>query len=70
VKELYTLDNGPNGFAVGLKVSDGEGAQTWYWYERHGPRPDARPLAAGLGVPDCSVCHQLAVQDYVFFRAP
>jgi hypothetical protein len=69
VKLLYGSADQPNGFAVGLKVVEGEGAQTWYWYERRGTSGSA-PLAEGIGVPDCAVCHQMAPRDYVFFRAP
>jgi len=69
VKELFQPDADlPNGFAVGLKVSDGDGPQTWYWYERRGQDPAAAPLAQGVGVPDCAVCHGTAARDYVFFR--
>jgi hypothetical protein len=68
VKELYTTTDAPNGFAVGLKVTDGDGGHTWYWYERR--QPGTTPLADGTGVPDCAVCHQLAERDYIFFRAP
>ena len=64
------MDDAPNGYAVGLKVLEGEGGYTWYWYERHGQPPTTRVLADGTGVPDCSVCHQLAERDFIFFRAP
>jgi len=70
VKELYVSGDQPNGFAVGLKVEAGEGAHTWYWYERRGTNPTAKPLAQGIAVPDCAVCHGTAGRDYVFFRAP
>lgn len=69
VKELYTASDQPNGFAVGVKVTEGEGTNTWYWYERRGTSPAVRPLAEGVGVPDCAVCHGLAPRDYVFIRA-
>jgi hypothetical protein len=68
VKLLYTAGDQPNGFAVGVKVEEGEGANTWYWYERRGTSPTARPLAEGIGVPDCAVCHGTAPRDYVFIR--
>jgi hypothetical protein len=70
VKELYDAAEGPNGFAVGLKIEDGDGPRTWYWYERRGSDPAAHPLGEGIGVPDCAVCHGTAPRDYVFFRAP
>ena len=69
MKELYTTGDQPNGFAVGVKVEEGAGAHTWYWYERRGTSPSARPLAEGVGVPDCAVCHGAAPRDYVFIRA-
>ncbi len=69
VKELYRGGEAPAGFAVGLKVEEGEGTNTWYWYERIGAAT-ARPLADGLGPPQCAVCHVTAARDYVFFRAP
>jgi hypothetical protein len=69
VKELYTTTDQPNGFAVGVKVEEGPGAHTWYWYERRGTSPSARPLAEGVGVPDCAVCHGTAPRDYVFIRS-
>jgi hypothetical protein len=68
VKELFDPDDQPNGFAVGLKISDGQGPQTWYWYERRGQDPAQAPLAQGVGIPDCAVCHQTASRDNVFFR--
>ena len=69
VKELYTTGDQPNGFAVGVKVEEGAGAYTWYWYERRGTSPSARPLAEGVGVPDCAVCHGTAPRDNVFISA-
>ena len=69
VKELFNGQD-PNGFAVGLKVEAGLGPHTWSWYERRGPSPTAKPLAQGVGVPDCAVCHGMAGRDNVFFRAP
>jgi hypothetical protein len=69
VKELFHPDGSPNGFAVARKVEAGEGPQTWYWYERRGSNPNAAPLAEGIAVPDCAVCHGTAPRDYVFLRA-
>jgi hypothetical protein len=69
VKLMYGPMDQPNGFSVGLKVSEGLGAFTWYWYERLGDVPTA-PAKSGVGIPDCAVCHQLAGRDYVYFRAP
>ena len=69
VKQLFTAGNQPNGFAVGVKIEEGEGPNTWYWYERRGTSPTARPLAEGINVPDCAVCHGMAPRDYVYIRA-
>jgi hypothetical protein len=69
VKLLYDSAEAPNGFAVGVKVEEGEGAHTWYWYERRGTSPTMPPLAEGVGVPDCAVCHGTAPRDHVFIRA-
>ncbi len=68
VKELFDADDQPNGFAVGLKIDDAEGPQSWYWYERRGADPGGQPKADGLALPDCAVCHQTAPRDYVFIR--
>jgi hypothetical protein len=70
VKELYDPGDAPNGFAVGIKIAEGEDPRTWYWYERRGQDPTAPPLAEGVAVPDCAVCHGTAPRDYVFFRGP
>jgi hypothetical protein len=70
VKELYDRMNRPAGYAVGLKVAAGEGPETWYWYERTGSSPTARPVADGVGVKICGPdCHQKAPNDNVFLRA-
>lgn len=70
VKELFTREGAGNGFAVGVKVAAGAGPSTWFWYERRGEGASAPPLATGVGVPDCAVCHGTAARDNVFFRAP
>ena len=68
VKELFDTNDQPNGYAVGLKIEDNEGPQTWYWYERRGTDPKAKPKADGMALPDCAVCHQMAERDYVYIR--
>jgi hypothetical protein len=68
VKELFDANDQPNGWAVGLKIEAAEGPQTWYWYERRGTNPMGTPKADGTAPPDCAVCHQLAMRDYVFIR--
>jgi hypothetical protein len=68
VKELFDVNDQPNGYAVGLKIQEAEGPQTWYWYERRGTNPMGTPKADGMATPDCAVCHQTAARDYVFIR--
>jgi hypothetical protein len=68
VKELFDSNDQPNGYAVGIKIEDSVGPQTWYWYERRGTDPKAAPRADGMALPDCAVCHQMAMRDYVFIR--
>jgi hypothetical protein len=63
VKEIYTSDK-VTGYAVGVKVAAGEGANTWYWYERLGTSVVANGIAAG----ECSGCHGAAPRDRVFVR--
>jgi hypothetical protein len=67
VKELYTSSDGPNGFAVSLKIASGSGPGTWYWFERLGGSVfgDGDGTQATL----CSGCHAGAPRDHVFFRA-
>jgi hypothetical protein len=69
VKDLFALDDSPAGFAVAVKIADGEGPRTWTWFERRGADPTAAPVAMGVGVPDCAVCHSTAPRDYIFIRA-
>lgn len=71
VKELYEGQmNRPNGFAVGLKIIEGPGNHTWYWYERTGRLATLTPVADGVGVAACgSGCHAGAPRDNVFIRA-
>ena len=69
VKELFDDRDRPNGFSVGLKIEEGVGGHTWYWYERTGRLTTFTPRGDGVGDPACSVCHQTAVRDYVFIRA-
>jgi hypothetical protein len=70
VKELFTSSDGPNGYAVGLKVTPGLGDDTWYWYERTGTSPRSRPVADSIGDKACGAdCHARAPRDNVFIRA-
>jgi hypothetical protein len=70
VKELYDLGDGPNGYAVGLKVAAGTDEASWYWYERTGTSPTSRPVADAVGAKICGMeCHAAAPRDHVFIRA-
>jgi hypothetical protein len=71
VKELFDATDRPNGFAVGVKIAPGLGADTWYWYERIGKLANLSPVADGIGVKACGPdCHAAAPRDNVFLRAP
>jgi hypothetical protein len=66
VKELYRNDQ-LNGYAVTLRVTAGDGADKWYWYERIGMTvfADGRGDQPGpKGV--CVGCHAGAPRDFVF----
>ena len=65
VKEIYSSEGEPLGHAVNVKVTAGEGDQTWYFYER---LIDDGLTADGLGEPECAGCHSLSPNDYVFVR--
>ena len=71
VKEMFEPPNDrPSGYAVGMKVLDGLGPDTWYWYERTGRSPTSRPVADGVGAKLCGPdCHLGAPRDQVFIRA-
>jgi hypothetical protein len=61
VKELYR--NGSiEGHAVGIKLTAGSDANSWYWYEAIG----ASVIADGAGRASCANCHAGAPRDNVF----
>ena len=61
VKELW--QNGAiTGFAVGLKIAEGNAAGSWYWYEAFGDSVVADGANKGI----CVNCHAGAPRDYVF----
>lgn len=61
VKELW--ENGTvTGFAVGLKIAEGDAASSWYWYEAFG----GSVVADGVDRAICVNCHAGAPRDYVF----
>jgi hypothetical protein len=61
VKEIYS-GGAIDGYAVGLKVTTGSDAPSWYWYEVLG----TSVVADGAGRPLCANCHADAARDHVF----
>ncbi len=61
VKEIYDGDR-ISIHAVYRKVKDGEGGDTWYWFE--GTADDV--IANGEGDSTCVGCHSGAPRDFVF----
>lgn len=53
IKELYSNDM-VYGYAAAVKTQEGEGAQTWTWYETLG-LPDVKYF--GVANPTCEGCH-------------
>ena len=60
VKELYGSTNEVQGWAVMVKVAEGTGEDSWYWWERY----EGDTLADGIGDSTCTGCHSAGV-DYV-----
>jgi hypothetical protein len=63
VKELYR-DTQIIGYAVGVKLSEGDDIGSWYWYEAVGNSVYADGVNRGI----CTGCHSDAARDYVFTR--
>ena len=63
VKELFS-GGAINGYALGVKVAAGEGANTWHWYERIGSSLVVNSVGAGI----CEGCHRNASRDRIFVR--
>ena len=61
VKELYSSGS-ISGYAVGIKIADGDAASSWYWYEAFGDSVIADGVNKGI----CVNCHADAPRDYVF----
>ncbi|MCA9648977.1 MAG: hypothetical protein H6712_32285 [Myxococcales bacterium] len=53
VKELYNGSGAEIGWAVMVKVAEGEGANSWYWYLESSDTV----TADGEGIPTCENCH-------------
>ena len=64
VKELYGAAATPQGWAVNVKVSDGEGGNTRYFYEYY----DGTTYGDGVGDGTCTGCHGSGSVD--FFKSP
>ncbi len=55
IKELWgDNEDVPKGWAVMVKLADGEGGDSWYWYEQLA----GEVLYEGAGRPVCVDCHQ------------
>jgi len=66
VKELFESDGETlEGYAVMVKVTDGDSGDDWYWYERIG----TRIVADGTGASGCTGCHSAGV-DFVRSALP
>jgi hypothetical protein len=55
VKEFLNGDNTHGGWTLSLKTKEGEGADTWTWWE--GFAPDHQPSEFGVGAAACERCH-------------
>ena len=62
VKEIFDSSGSVSLYAVYRKVEDGDGGDTWYWFE--GTRDDV--VANGPGDTTCTGCHSHAPRDFVF----
>jgi hypothetical protein len=65
VKELFDGDGERSGWAVMVKLEEGQGGDGWYWYEGVG----SAVYADGTGVGLCVGCHVDGV-DHVLTRWP
>ncbi len=64
VKELYGTGATPLGWSVIVKVADGRGGDTWYFYEYY----DGTTYGDGVGDGSCTGCHSMGSVDY--FKSP
>ena len=62
VKEIFDSSGAISIYAAYRKVADGDGGDTWYWFE--GTRDDV--AANGQGEGACTGCHSHAPRDFVF----
>ncbi|MEM9459018.1 MAG: hypothetical protein AAGF11_32875 [Myxococcota bacterium] len=61
VKELYDAADARIGWAVMVKVTDGEDANSWYWYLN----ANGSVNADGTGVGGCEGCHSAGVDRVI-----
>jgi predicted small secreted protein len=60
VKEMFTSDNKPNGWAVMAKTHDKtDGGNGWFWYEVTDDADADKIAAIGNGVEGCVSCHTI-----------
>ncbi len=60
VKEMFTADNTPNGWAVMAKTHDkADGGNGWFWYEVTDDNDADKLAAIGNGVGGCVSCHTI-----------
>lgn len=55
VKEILNTDDTHAGWTMSLKTKEGDGADTWTWWE--GFAPDHQASAFGIGIFACERCH-------------
>ena len=53
IKELYGSGATVRGHSLSVKVSDGAGGDSWYWYELY----DGSTFADSVGASLCTGCH-------------
>ncbi|WP_081988161.1 cytochrome P460 family protein [Psychroserpens jangbogonensis] len=60
VKEMFTADNQPNGWAIMAKTHDkSDGGNGWFWYEVTDDNDADKIAAIGNGVEGCVSCHTI-----------
>ncbi len=64
VKEIFRSGE-LAGWAAMIKVAEGTGNSSWYWYEVLDTAPGTTPVAASIGAAACTGCHQNGTD---FFR--
>ncbi|NKB88133.1 MAG: hypothetical protein GKS06_07935 [Acidobacteria bacterium] len=71
VKEMFTADGQPQGWAVMVKTHDEtDEGRGWYWYEVTSDTDSSALAANGNGVPGCIACHSFRDQDLILSGFP